>query len=472
MTDAEKTVFISYRREVSKYAARLVFLDLREKGYDVFMDVENIFSGTFDTIILNQIAARAHFLIILAPGSLVRCANPDDWLRREIERAMELERNIVPVMFDDFNFGDEKTYLEGELTELPRYSGLPVYYEYFDAAMDRLRTRFLKKSTYADITPTPKAERKAVAAKIKVAEVEKSLKPPQKRKPKAKKSPDILTITSPIKMEFVRIPAGEFLMGSDPKKDRYAKDNEQPQRRGYLSEYYIGKYPVTNAQYKAFAKTNWYILDVANILIKIPWGKNNHPVVNVSWYQARYFCEWLTGESVQYFSLPTEAQWEKAARGTDGRIYPWGDEWDASRLNSEEAGISGTTPVGQFSPQGDSPYGAADMAGNVWEWVADWYGARYYQKYQGEPRVLRGGATPVIAYPFAAPFTKETLSISGTITTVFGWFFPFSSALNPERLSFIQPPRWGYRTLHAETRGHFSVDGGWATPSLVSDSEY
>ena len=98
------TVFLSYRRNVSSFIARAVFQDLRQHGYDVFMDVESIDSGQFETIILAQIAARAHFLVILTPGTLEGCQEPDDWLRREIECAMELRRNIVPLLVNDFHF--------------------------------------------------------------------------------------------------------------------------------------------------------------------------------------------------------------------------------------------------------------------------------------------------------------------------------------------------------------------------------
>lgn len=116
------------------------------------------------------------------------------------------------------------------------------------------------------------------------------------------------------------------------------------------------------------------------------------------------FCQWLSRETGRPFRLPTEAEWEKAARGTEGRIYPWGNEWDATKLNSGETGPGDTTPVGQYSPRGDSPYDCADMAGNVWEWCADGYDAQEYQRRakstvkdpqgpeEGEFRVLRGGA--------------------------------------------------------------------------------
>ena len=116
------------------------------------------------------------------------------------------------------------------------------------------------------------------------------------------------------------------------------------------------------------------------------------------------YCKWLSEKKGKAYGLPTEAQWEKAARGDDGRIYPWGNEWDASRLNSREGGPGDTSPVDHYSPRGDSPYGCADMAGNVWEWCADWHGKKEYARRAGSSvedpagpesgllRVLRGGA--------------------------------------------------------------------------------
>src|SRR5262245_56934339 len=102
MAESQPTVFLSYRRNVSAFIARAVFQDLRQHGYDVFMDVESIDSGQFETIILNQIAARGHFLVILTPGTLDRCHEPDDWLRREIEHAIALGRNVIPILVNEF----------------------------------------------------------------------------------------------------------------------------------------------------------------------------------------------------------------------------------------------------------------------------------------------------------------------------------------------------------------------------------
>lgn len=160
MSETNKSVFISYRRDVSAFIARAVFMDLRLNGWDVFMDVESIDSGAFDTVILNQIAARTHFVLILTPGSLDRCVEPDDWLRREIETAIELGRNIVPLLFNSFTFKDTEMYLTGKLDSLVRYNALNVPHDFFDAAMEKLRVRYLKRPVDIALISVPHAEQK------------------------------------------------------------------------------------------------------------------------------------------------------------------------------------------------------------------------------------------------------------------------------------------------------------------------
>jgi len=167
--------------------------------------------------------------------------------------------------------------------------------------------------------------------------------------------------------EMVRVPAGKFLYGDD-------------RREVELPEFWIDKAPVTNAEYARFVAETRH-KPPAHWEGKTPAKKiADHPVVNVSWDGATAYAAWAGG------FLPTEEEWEKAARGTDGREYPWG-EWAEGRCNSKKAGIGGTTPVGKYSPQGDSPYGCVDMAGNVWEWTAS--------KHEHGGRVLRGGAFDV-----------------------------------------------------------------------------
>jgi formylglycine-generating enzyme required for sulfatase activity len=155
---------------------------------------------------------------------------------------------------------------------------------------------------------------------------------------------------------MILIPAGDFLMG----------DEKQSVRVG---AFYIDKVPVTNAEYAKFVEAtghppppNWVERGGT-----YPPDRANHPVVFVNWFDAQDYAAWAGKR------LLTEAEWEKAARGTDGRIYPWGDWFDKVMCNASEAGIGGTTPVGKYSPFGDSPYKVCDMAGNVWEWTAtDW----------------------------------------------------------------------------------------------------
>ena len=163
---------------------------------------------------------------------------------------------------------------------------------------------------------------------------------------------------------------------------------------------------MTNAEYQAFVREAGHKPPQHWDGDKYPEDKGDHPVVNVSWDEAAAYCKWLSDKTGKSYRLPTEAEWEKAARGTDGRIYPWGNDWDPAKLNSAEGGARDTTPVGQYSPAGDSPYGCADVAGNVWEWCADWFDEKDYQRRaasrttvkdptgpeKGARRVLRGGS--------------------------------------------------------------------------------
>lgn len=149
---------------------------------------------------------------------------------------------------------------------------------------------------------------------------------------------------------MVFVPAGEFYFGPD-------------RMRLTLPDFYIDRFPVTNAEYKKFVEATGAPEPTHWRRGTWPEGKADHPVVNVTWEQAAAYAEWAGKR------LPTEEEWEKAARGTDGREWPWGSTFDPSRCNTNESGIWDTTPVGKYSPAGDSPYGAADMAGNVWEWI-------------------------------------------------------------------------------------------------------
>lgn len=231
--------------------------------------------------------------------------------------------------------------------------------------------------------------------------------------------------------DMALIPAGEFLMGS-PSSDGFT--DERPQRSVFLSAFRLDRYEVTNAQYEQFVKATSHAAPTNPNPSVTLWndgrpfpGSDTHPVVNVNWHDAVAYCVWAGKR------LPTEAEWEKAARGTNARLYPWGDEWNAGKANSasywagrtiefkdaiewkafwmdgdgarmsKERGLKGevlTLPVGSL-PEGVSPSGLFDMAGNASEWVQDWFEPYYYLRAPREnPRgpdgkllkVVRGGS--------------------------------------------------------------------------------
>ena len=229
-----------------------------------------------------------------------------------------------------------------------------------------------------------------------------------------------------ISFDWVTIPGGEFIMGSDTKYDPEASQNEMPQHKLYLAEYRIARVPVTVAQFAQFASATGYRTRAEQEGGAWVWngsgfdwveGANwqhprgpgdrvanqpSHPAATLSWHDAQAFCRWAG------VRLPTEAEWEKAARGTDGRIWPWGDNPPDDTLCNFNNRVGTTTPVGSYV-EGKSPYGMLDMAGNVWEWVSSLWGMRENTPDYGYPydrddgrehpeepdavmRVLRGGA--------------------------------------------------------------------------------
>ena len=244
--------------------------------------------------------------------------------------------------------------------------------------------------------------------------------------------PDRSAISGDGPDSMVLVPAGEFMMGTPEGSD--GLPDEHPARLVYLGAFWIDRYEVTNADYEKFVRATGYEPPANANPASTLWEHNaplpgieQHPVVNVSWLDAIAFCRWAEKR------LPTEAEWEKAARGPDGRVYPWGNEWDFEKANSasywakrtvqfnnsvdweafwlkgdgaaisREKGIRGevlTLPIASF-PAGASPYGALDLAGNAAEWVQDWYNPNYYRTApasdpqgpeRGAIKAMRGGS--------------------------------------------------------------------------------
>jgi formylglycine-generating enzyme required for sulfatase activity len=465
MARPEKTVFISYRRNDVSWALA-VYENLTNNGFDVFFDYESIESGDFEQIILANIKARAHFLIILTPTALDRCNEPGDWLRREIEIAISERRNIVPLLFNDFDFAAPSVAekLTGELGKLKRYNGLEVPAGYFSEAMERLREKYLDITLDSVLHPIPVEVQKEVkkqqeAADQAILRGESSLSeiteagkkwiqnfnfthlvmggvillavstiflaiyyftnnPLAALMPTATSAPSVTPFVSPTigstdappdtpvipaspapvpvvgsvlisdvdGMEMVYVPAGEFQMGSET-----GEPDERPVHTVSLDAYWIDRTEVTNAMYTRCVEdgTCHPPSSSSSSTRDLYFGNpefENYPVLYVSWEAANAYCAWAGRR------LPAESEWEKAAgwdeENRTQRIYPWGNTaFDGTRANfcdrncqqaqknpEYDDGYADTAPVGSY-PAGASFYGALDMAGNVWEWVADFYDA-------------------------------------------------------------------------------------------------
>lgn len=210
---------------------------------------------------------------------------------------------------------------------------------------------------------------------------------------------------------MISIPGGPFLMGTSPedikqlqlKESDWAYDwydnnlfvSEQPQRLVEVDPFEIAQYPVTNHEYYLFVRDTAYRLPRGWVGFTYPTDMGNHPVVGVSKVDCEAYIEWLNEQTESNYRLPTEIEWERAARGVDGRIFPWGNVFDPWRCNTSDSVKRGTTPVGSYSPGGDSPYGVADMVGNVWEWTSSVF-QPYAQPADGERVESRGPLRYVI----------------------------------------------------------------------------
>jgi len=227
------------------------------------------------------------------------------------------------------------------------------------------------------------------------------------------KPKNIEDVTDTVKPpQMVLIPAGPFLMGTSDEQitimvesENWAEEwrfedlfqVEQPQHKITLPDFEMGLYPISNFEYYSFIYNTGHRVPKNWTGFHYNDGEANHPVTGVSKTDALAYCDWLSKSLKLVYRLPSEAEWEKAARGPDGRIYPWGDVFDPWRCNTLESAKHATTPNGSYSPSGDSIYGIADMAGNVWEWTSSFFAPYPYKEstdrdIQKNKCVVRGGA--------------------------------------------------------------------------------
>jgi len=427
----QKTVFISYRRALSKHLARSIYQDLKMNGWDVFLDVNTIDSGDFDRIILNQIGARAHFILLISPDSLKRCANPGDWVLREIEEAVRLNRNIVPIVEEGADFTREMGYLPTEVQAIvSKKNALPLPHFFFDPAMDMLRTRFLKTPEYIRITDVPVGEQAEVQRRLQQVEAQASSPLPAQRSGEGpgvramqrartfagKRNRDwepYVTTFDDLKikdMPFCLVPVGTFNMGSD---DGHYNDEQPVHSQRIEQPYWIAQFPVTNAQWKVAVQAG-AVKEPYKTGDALKWYRDpamaDAPVVGVNWFMARDFAAWMGCR------LPSEMEWEYAARGVESLRYPWGNVWNPEIPVWEKN--SGGKPASVTSrPEGKSWVAAWHMIGNVWEWTSSLFKPYPYRAQDGRERdtrdstnVLRGASW---RYSHAAPLRSACRLSSG-----------------------------------------------------------
>lgn len=363
-------ILISYRREDSHDVTGRIYDRLVQQfGREaVFKDVDSIPLGVdFRAYLEEQVARCEVFLVVIGRNWMKagrrgksRLEDPEDFVRIEIEAALRRQIPVIPVLVGGTKALSAEQ-LPTSIRALAYRHALTVHPDPdFHRDVDRLIASFAQQVRGQS---EPQANPDTQATSIQKHNVR-------------------VDSTAPVDM--VKVPKGPFLYG------------EKKTRVTIPHDYWIDKYPVTNQQYQTFvavggyetqqywAADGWTWKLTNNITAPAywkaeKWNKPDHPVVGVSYYEAEAYAAWAGKR------LPTEQEWEKAARGEDGRQYPWGDKFDVDRCNCSDSGIEHTTPVTRY-PNGVSLYSCYDMAGNVWEWCASWY-----EQEQNE-RVVRGGS--------------------------------------------------------------------------------
>jgi toxoflavin biosynthesis protein ToxD len=351
-------VFISYSRKDLAFVQRLA-ADLQNAGLNPWWDLSGTKGGdVWERKIGKAIEQSQYLIVVLTPDSV-----ESRWVKREYLMADEMGLDIIPLLYKPC-----KTPLT-----LQDRQKIDVQGDYSVSLLEILEALDVKPGAAPAVERLEKPGRHSNILPLK---------------------DNHLIIGN---MEFIKIPSGKLIIGS--KDDNpLAFTWEKPQHTLELPEFWMAKFPLTNEEYAASISKESH--PVQN------WGKKkNHPVVNVYRSEALQYCAWFNQkyhiELEQYHlttKLPTEVQWEKAARGEYGNEWPWGNEFDPKRCNTAESGKGNTTPVNLY-PQGESPYGVADMVGNVWEWTLSVFKEYPYEiekSREGKPgsnrRVVRGGS--------------------------------------------------------------------------------
>lgn len=365
-----RQVFVSHAHQDAAFAHRLA-TDLEHAGLRVWIAPESIPPGEqWLSAIARGLQESGACIIVLTPDGV-----RSSWVEYETNLAISRERHGQMRIF----------ILDVAECETPfawtSYQLLPFRGEY-EVGLEALRSA-IDHFGSAPANTTEVAQSKSKAKSVKTS----FLTPAIQHSPAVSQS----NIHDKSGIELIRIPAGYYI-------NRYGL-------KAYLPEYWIGRFPVTNAQYKLFIDDNpMHKLPHAKISFTAshrigdfiesekpyhwdekgrtyPKGRSEHPVVLVDWLDIQAFLAWAG------LRLPSEDEWEKAARGGAERLFPWGNDWRKNHANTLEAGRKGTSRVGHYSPQGDSLFGCVDMAGNVWEWTSS-----FYRKDDSVNRVIRGGS--------------------------------------------------------------------------------
>ncbi len=377
-------VFISYRHDTEAHdlSVRALADALRGHGVDAWIDQYDPHQPlTWEEWMVRQMEDAAYILVICTEkykhtvrregkvGEGLGVLQEFGQIREELNRAGGVNPKFLPVLLPGSTAEDIPTGLRG----FNRYSVKRFVRE--DKGYEALLRRIYQ-------------EPEVVAPSLGV---KPDFTAPVSSAPVLGAVPDLPPVAPKRAiLEMVPIPAGSFMMGGN------VYDNEQPIHRVELSGYSISKYPVRVQDYLEYSKGKKVAMPPFPDFNK-NWSKKEHPIVNVSWFDAKGYCGWLSEVTGEEYDLPTEAEWEYAARGgLKGKKYPWEGDFDVSKLCCRRS--EGTCPVGSYAPNG---YGLYDMVGNVWEWCLDSYDANYYNNSpEKNPlcnnsngvRVLRGGS--------------------------------------------------------------------------------